>query len=159
MISTIHPLSDKYRNCVTERTNELFGGTTVVSRGIAHEPAKLPGFVALSGNELVGLATYFIAGDECELVTIDALIQQRSVGTQLLTAVEDIAKASDCRRLWLVTTNDNVDALRFYEKRGYRVKEIHKGAIARSRKIKPSIPEFGNYGIPISDEIELEKEF
>ncbi len=159
MNSVIEPLSDKYRNCVAERTNELFGGTTVISRGVLHEPAKLPGFIALSGKELVGLATYFISDSECELVTIDALIRERSIGTQLLTAVEAIAQASDCSRLWLVTTNDNVDALRFYEKRGYNVKQVHRNAIAKSRMLKPAIPEFGDYGTPIRDEIELEKKF
>lgn len=157
MNPNIEPLSDKYRNCVRERTNEVFGGTFVISRGVSHEPANLPGFIALSGKEVVGLATYQFANNECELVTIDALIQGRAVGSQLLRAVEEVATASNCQRLWLVTTNDNLDALRFYDKCGYRIKQVYAGSIAKSRIIKPSIPEIGNYGIPIRDEVELEK--
>jgi len=71
--------------------------------------------------------------------------------------VEKLAKMKNCSRIWLITTNDNVDALRFYQKRGYEIKSVHRYAIEESRKIKPQLPFVGKYGIPIRDEIEMEK--
>ena len=60
------------------------------------------------------------------------------------------------RRAWLITTNDNLDAIRFYQRRGFTIATVHAGAIEQSRTIKPSIPLVGSYGIPIRDEIEFE---
>ena len=66
-------------------------------------------------------------------------------------------RPSGARRLWLITTNDNVDALRFYQRRGFRLVRVHAGAVDRSRAaLKPGIPEAGDHGIPLRDELELE---
>ena len=59
-------------------------------------------------------------------------------------------------RLWLVTTNDNLDALRFYQRRGLRITAVAAGAVDEARKIKPGIPLLGDHGIAIRDEITLE---
>ena len=68
-----------------------------------------------------------------------------------------MAEASGARRLWLITTNDNVDALRFYQRRGFRLARVHAGAVDRSRAtLKPAIPEIGAHEIPLRDELELE---
>ena len=61
-------------------------------------------------------------------------------------------------KLWVITTNDNLDALRFYQKRGYTITKVHTDALKGWRKQKPEIPETGFYDIPIRDEIELEKD-
>ncbi|HYX85227.1 MAG TPA: GNAT family N-acetyltransferase [Gaiellales bacterium] len=135
---------------------ERWGAPVVVSRGVVHEPETLPGFVAEDDGEAVGLVTYRIAGRECEIVTIDALVEEHGVGTILLDAVTDAARAARCRRLWLITTNDNLRALRFYQRRGFFLVAVHRDAATRSREIKPTIPEVGEYGIPIRDELELE---
>ena len=66
-----------------------------------------------------------------------------------------IAAGAGCRRFWVVTTNDNVDALRFYQRRGFRLAELRTGAVDRSRQEKPQIPRTGDYGIPLHDEIDL----
>ena len=59
--------------------------------------------------------------------------------------------------MWLITTNDNLNALRFWQKRGFHLIKIYPSAIDKvSRKIKPQIPKMGADGIPIRDEIELE---
>jgi hypothetical protein len=74
----------------------------------------------------------------------------------LLQAVCDAARKACCNRLWLITTNDNVDALRFYQRFGFSLVALHRDAVRESRRLKPSIPETGKDGIPIRDEIELE---
>jgi len=93
---------------------------------------------------------------ECELVTLDALRQQNGVGSALLAAVAKQAAARGCQRVWLITTNDNINAIRFYQRRGMRLIAVHPGAVDAARRIKPSIPVIGEHGIPIHDELEFE---
>jgi GNAT superfamily N-acetyltransferase len=154
---TIEPLSERHRPWVMDQCTEHFGGTFVVSRGLVHEPAHLPGFVAVSGKDCVGLATYRFDGYQCEIVTLHVLGQWQGTGSRLVRAVEQAAIEQGCTRVWLITTNDNVDALRFYQKRGFTLTAIYPNALEKKRKIKPTIPLLGNYGIAIRDEIELEK--
>ena len=118
----------------------------------------LPGFISLVEGVRKGLITYRIDEDECEVITLDSLLEGRGIGTALLEAVRKLARSVGHRRTWLITTNDNVPAREFYLKRGFRVVAIHKDAIAESRKLKPEIPEKGINGIPIRDEIEMEAE-
>jgi len=139
------------------RQDRLFGGDTVVSRGRVHRPRELAGFVAVVGDEIVGLATLDIRGAQCELVTLDALLQWRGIGTALLVAVEESARRAGCTRLWLITTNDNVAAMRFYQRRGFVFAALHRNAVEESRRLKPAIPAVGHHSIPITDEIEMER--
>ncbi|MCK4566881.1 MAG: GNAT family N-acetyltransferase, partial [Candidatus Thorarchaeota archaeon] len=101
--------------------------------------------------------TYNIVNEDLEIVTMNAIEKNKGIGTALLDEIENLAKQKNCKRLWLITTNDNVDALRFYQKRGYEISAVHRHSIEESRKIKPQLPLVGNYGIPIRDEIEMEK--
>ncbi len=155
---------------------EHWGAAEMVSRGKVHRVDDLPGFVALgscaegllrpapTGNEsaaqpgarVCGVATYCIENEQCELLSIDSLAEGQGIGSALLDAVRQAAASACCRRLWLITTNDNLPALRFYQRRGLRLVAVHAGAVDQSRRIKPSIPETGLDGIPLRDEIELE---
>jgi len=133
-----------------------WGAEIVVSRGVAYTGADLPGFVAEMDGERVGLLTLNIANDECEIVTLDSLREGIGIGAALIDAARQTALEAGCRRLWLITTNDNLHMIGFSQKRGFRLAAVHCGAIAASRKIKPQIPEIGIGGISIRDEIELE---
>lgn len=150
-------LTDDDRLWVQERTELLFGGDFVVSRSEVHDPHKLPGFIATEGRERVGLATYCIYGGECELVTIDALCQYMGVGTMLLERVEEVAREAGCAKIWTITTNDNLDAQRFFQKRGFVISQVRLGGMTKIRLLKPNVPRVGYYGIPVRDEIEFEK--
>ena len=135
---------------------EHWGSSEIVTRGKIHDTSKLPGFTAIIGDEPLGLATYRIHGDECEMVSLNSLVEGIGVGSALVDAVAGKAREHGCRRLWLITTNDNSPAQRFCQHRGFTVAAVHKNAIAESRRLKPEIPENGIDGIPIQDEIELE---
>jgi ribosomal protein S18 acetylase RimI-like enzyme len=152
---TVRPLGEGDREWVRETLRELWG-ETVVSRGAVHDPTALPGFVAEEGGERVGLLTYRVDGADCEVVTIDAFPEGAGAGTALLDAAARAAREAGCGRVWLITTNDNLRALRFYQRRGFRLVAIHPDALERSRELKPSIPEIGLDGIPLRDELELE---
>lgn len=76
----------------------------------------------------------------------------------MVEAVGQLTAQQGCIRLWVIATNDNVDALRFYQRRGFCLVAVHRGAIDRSSTdLKPEIPVVGAYGIPLRDEIKLEK--
>ena len=85
------------------------------------------------------------------------MVEGIGVGSALVSTLEDAARAAGCRRLWLITTNDNLEALRFYQRRGFVLAALHPGAIEASRRLKPVIPLVGHDGIPIRDELELER--
>jgi GNAT superfamily N-acetyltransferase len=100
--------------------------------------------------------TYHIEGDACEIVSLDSLVEGIGIGAALIEAVKDAALAAGCTRLWLITTNDNLHALRLYQKRGFVLAALHRNALEVSRRLKPQIPLVGLDGIPLRDEIELE---
>ena len=132
-----------------------WGTTETLSRGGKVSDFDLPAFVALHEGEPAGLVTYRVLGSECEIVTLSSELENRGIGTALVAAVRVRAVASGCGRLWLTTTNDNLHALRFYQKRGFRLAALYPDAVKHARALKPEIPEIGTDGIPIRDEIEL----
>ena len=133
-----------------------WGSRLLVSRGKLHDAAALPGFFACHHERVIGLATYQLVDADCELVTLDSEVEGIGVGSALTAMVREAAIAADCRRLWLITTNDNLPALGFYQKRGFRITAVHSNALDLSRQLKPQIPLIGLDGIPLHDEIELE---
>jgi GNAT superfamily N-acetyltransferase len=138
---------------------EDHGSTRVARMGELVDPREHPALLAEDEGGLVGLLTYVVDADRCEVLTLHAADRWRGVGTALIEEVERVAAAAGCRLLWLITTNDNVDALRFYQRRGFRLARLHPGAVDRSREsLKPEIPEIGDHGIPLRDELELQKE-
>jgi len=113
--------------------------------------------IAEKEGRIVGVLSYIIDDDSCEVLTLHAAERSIGIGSALIREVEWLARAEDCRRLWLITTNDNLDALRFYQRQGFTLLALHVGGIVRDRKVKPEIPVIGEYGIFINDEIELQK--
>jgi GNAT superfamily N-acetyltransferase len=133
------------------------GSTRVARRGEVVSPLDHPMLIALDNDVPAGLLTYIVDGESCEVVTIHAVQPGQGVGTALLAAVSDTARVAGCAVLWLVTTNDNVDGLRFYQRRGFRIRAVRPGAVDDSRaRLKPEIPTIGTHDIPLRDEIELE---
>jgi len=152
----VRPLVPADNNRVRQKMIIEWGAETVVVHETVYRPAELPGFVAQSGDEIIGLLTYHLEGEACEIVTLNAWCEGIGVGTALIEAVRQAAGREKCRRLWLATTNDNLPALHFYQKRGFVIAAIHLNAIEKDHRLKPEIPLTGLNGIPIRDEIELE---
>ena len=135
---------------------ENWGDEFVVAHGVIYYPDTLEGFIALDGDEWIGEITYTFSEKECEIVSLDSAREGMGVGTMLIQKVVEKAREQDCRRIFLITTNDNLNALGFYQKRGFELMAVHRGAVNESRKIKPGIPLIGANNIPLRDEIELE---
>jgi GNAT superfamily N-acetyltransferase len=152
----IRELNENDKAWLTDLIKEWWAGPVIVTRGKLHHADGLPGFVAIHGCKPAGLVTYNIEGKECEIVTMNSSVENIGIGTALLDAAKAATSEKGCKRLWLITTNDNTHALRFYQKHGFTLAAIYPNAIEQSRKIKPEIPLTGNDDIPIRDEIELE---
>jgi len=135
---------------------EHWGSEEMVTRGNIYRVEQLDGFVIEDGDDWVGLLTFIVKDNECEVTSIDSLREDQGIGTRLIEAVINEAKRRNCSRLFLITTNDNMRALRFYQKRGFELTALYRGTVNESRKLKRSIPVTGFDGIPLRDEIELE---
>jgi ribosomal protein S18 acetylase RimI-like enzyme len=134
-----------------------WGADFVVAHGRVYHPHALPGFAAYDeAGEIAALTTYCLEGDDCEIVTLDSLRPGQGLGSARIAAVVGVARAAGCRRVWLITTNDNLRALRFYQKRGFRLLALYPNALDATRRLKPGLPALGFDGIPLRDELALE---
>ncbi len=138
-----------------ELIEKEWGGNPLLIRTLSYYPHTMPALIAIDDKERVGVLSYEIRGDICEVIVLQVFNKFTGIGTLLLDALKTQAKAAGCKQLYLMTTNDNVDALRFYQKRGFVISHIHIDSAKKSRALKPSIPLTGDYGIPIRDEIDL----
>lgn len=177
---TLRPIERIDREWIAHFMDQHWGTTQIVSRGKAVYGHLLPGFVAerpVEGDEepdneipedndeaedpvqpvkRIGLVTYNIEDNACEITTLNSLEEERGVGGALVDAVVTAMKEAKVKRIWLITTNDNLPALKFWQKRDFHLVTVHRDAIQEARRIKPQIPITGYEGIPIRDELELE---
>jgi N-acetylglutamate synthase-like GNAT family acetyltransferase len=177
---TVRSLQREDREWVAHFLDKHWGSTQMVTRGRILYGHLLPGFVAerlqppedegtsedsdddateenpIVTMEKIGLLTYNLEETECEIVSLDSLVPTIGVGTELVNSLIEAAKEASIKRIWLITTNDNLPALRFWQKRNFRLVHIHQNSIQQARRLKPQIPITGIHGIPIRDEIELE---
>ena len=154
---SLRPIEDADRPWLAADLEE-WGMRRLVSRGRLTEDASvLPGFLAERDGERVGFVLLRQEGDELEVVAIRSSEQWAGIGTPLLGAAEEEARRLGCRRAWLITTNDNLDAIRFYQRRGWDLAALHRHALDESRRLKPQIGDVGEYGIPLRHELELER--
>jgi ribosomal protein S18 acetylase RimI-like enzyme len=135
---------------------EYWGANFMITRGKIYRPEQLNGFVAEEDDAWLGLVTFVIEDHEMEVTSLDSLREGKGIGTTLINKVIEEARVQACQRLFLITTNDNLNALGFYQRRGFELSRLYRGAINESRKIKPSISLIGENNIPLRDEIELE---
>jgi len=152
----IRDLTPEDKGWVQRVLQQYWASPLQVSKGRAIRADELPGVVAVRDGEEVGLLTYRIEGEECEIVTHNSLAGHGGIGSCLLAAVRTKAREQGCSRLWCVTTNDNTPALRFYQRRDFDLIGLHIDAIAQARRLKPEIPDTGIDGIKIRHELELE---
>jgi GNAT superfamily N-acetyltransferase len=153
---TVRPITKNDKEWIARVITHWWGSTDVVTKGKLISVTPLPGFLAVLRDKPVGVVTYKIIGRECEIVTLNSLRSGKGIGARLLAEVKKVALFSRCTRLWVITTNDNMRALRFYQRQGFFLVAVYRDALKRSRHLKKEIPLIGQDGIPLRDEIELE---
>ena len=157
MINRIERISNKTRNLVNQFFIDNWFSTDMSIRGKIIDGTKLDGFLLQENETIIGLITYTFFEDICEIVSLDSKRENMGIGSALLKEIEKIAIDNQCKKMRLITTNDNMRALQFYQKRGYCLTKLYPNAMEEVRKQKPSVPLIGDNGIPLRDEIELEK--
>ena len=153
----IIPINIEMRNKIADFVSLNWGAPIIVTKGKIHAVEDIQGYAVVVNEEIKSLITYCIEKEECEIVSLDSLIENQGIGTSLIKKVIETAKEHQCRRVWLITTNDNIKAIRFYQRRGFSMVGLYVNAILESRLIKPQIPLCGFDDIPILHEIEFEK--
>ena len=153
--TTIRKILPEDKDWITKVMIDAWGSVVVVASQ-AFNTLELPGFIGEVDGEKAGILTYFVKDNRCEIVSLNSVIKNRGVGSLLLEKIKEYAKEKKYESIWLDTTNDNIDALKFYQKRGFRITKVYPDEIDKVRKLKPQIPEIGEYGIPIKDALELE---
>jgi ribosomal protein S18 acetylase RimI-like enzyme len=133
----------------------LFAAPRVASRGRLHYVRDLPGLIAELDGARAGLLLYHEGEHEVEIVVLVSEIKHRGIARGLVETLRRQAMSAGFRRLWLVTTNNNLEAIAFYRATGWQQVAVHRGAVKRSRLLKPEIPEIGPSRLPIEDEIEF----
>jgi GNAT superfamily N-acetyltransferase len=153
---SVRPVEDSDRDWLRE-TLAQSGHLRILSRGrLTEDASKLGGFLAEHAGTKLGYALVRIDNDELEVVALEALTRRQGIGTALLATAADEARKAGCARAWLITTNDNLDAVRFYQRRGWDLVALHRDSVTAGRNVKPEIPEVGDYGLPIRHELEFE---
>lgn len=154
---TIESINKENRAKALEVLKDHWGETTIlVSRGQVHDIRKLSGFIAVKDHKVVGIITYKLENNEIEIITLNAFEENKGIGTNLIEEVIKEGKELGCKRVWLITTNDNVHAMRFYQLKGFDMVAFHEDAVNKAREIKPEIPEIGHFDIKVEHEIEFE---
>jgi ribosomal protein S18 acetylase RimI-like enzyme len=155
-VIAVRALTDEDAAWKRDALRRAWGETLIARKGELVDALPLDGFVALDGGDRVGLLTYAVRGDEFEVVTIAVDFQGAGAGRALMHAARDRALELGTRRMWLVTTNDNVRAFGFYQRWGMHLSALYADGVTRSRAVKPSIPLLDEQGLPIRDELEFE---
>lgn len=152
----IHEIAPEDRERVNHFLQEQWGGTVMILRGERVDMMDRPGFIAWEDGGFAGLITYRMNAMECEVLSLDSLYERRGIGTALMGKVVGLARAAGLMRVKLITTNDNINAIGFYQRRGFDMAAFYRNAMETSRRMKPSIPLTGMDGIPLRHEIEFE---
>ncbi len=159
LIMSRSPITDADREEVAEFIERHWHSRLVVNRGRSYYPHEEPGFLARRDGQLVGVLTYHIHDDGAmELLTLNSTLEGAGIGFALMLDVIHKARQLGCPRIGLATTNDNLHAIGFYQRLGFHMTEIRRGAVDAARKIKPQIPMTGERGVPMHDEVIMELE-
>jgi GNAT superfamily N-acetyltransferase len=157
VVGIVHAATPADRPRITEFMLRNWGSSRMAVHGRVFEVPHLSGFVAEVDGELCGHLHYLVEAASVEVVWIGTVGERQGAGSALLAACARLARDRGLERMWLVTTNDNLDALRFYQRRGFRLLAVHPDAVDDARRdLKPEIPETGSFGIPMRDELQLE---
>ncbi|MBZ9689683.1 GNAT family N-acetyltransferase [Clostridium estertheticum] len=149
-------ISSENRKQINDFISSHWFSADMVVRGELVDMTILDGFVIYDEETIIGLVTYRIKVNECEIMSLDSLRERQGVGIALVNKVIQTASKMKCMKIKLITTNDNINAIRFYQKRGFDMANLYHNAVDTSRKLKPSIPLFGDFNIPLKHEIEFE---
>ena len=149
-------INSQNRNFINAFIKQHWYTTTMIIRGREIDMTKAEGFYFSEEKNIIGLITYIVYNGILEITSLDSLQENRGIGSKLVEAVIHEAKERKCQKIILITTNDNINAIKFYQKRGFDMANLFRNALDISRKLKPEIHLIGENSIPLRHEIEFE---
>ena len=152
----LQKVSEQNRGRINAFIRKQWFTTEMILRGQVVDMTQAEGFFAEEEDEIIGLITYEVSDRILEILSLDSLRPGRGLGTALIERVVQTARELGCRKIVVITTNDNLHALGFYQRRGFDMARLFRGALEVSRRLKPEIPLIGENNIPLRHEIELE---
>jgi ribosomal protein S18 acetylase RimI-like enzyme len=145
------------KELVNSELKELWGSEIIVTpSGVYKDVDTLDGIILEYEGKFAGMILYTIQKSEMEIVEIHVKVHGIAIGSELLQHAKLVAYKNKCRRIWVSTSNDNLNAMRFYQKRGFNMINIYIGFMDEVRRYKPELPQIGIDGIPLLHLIELE---
>lgn len=157
MVTHCERIHSANREMVNAFIREHWYTTTMIIRGKPIDMTQTEGFFLRDGESIAGLVTYIIYDTMLEITSLDSLRENQGIGSALVDMVVREAGERGVRKIVLVTTNDNINAIRFYQKRGFDMARLFRNAVDAARKLKPEIPLIGENSIPLHHEIEFER--
>jgi RimJ/RimL family protein N-acetyltransferase/GNAT superfamily N-acetyltransferase len=152
----IRQVDETLREKIQPILDETWGSPLLAVNGKLWDSRTMPGYAAVSGDDVLGYLLYEFHDGVCEIMVLESVVKNIGIATSLIEEVKQIAKINGTSKVVVQTSNDNTYAFRFYQRRGFRISEFRLGAMETARQLKPSIPLVGEEGIPLSDEIEFE---
>lgn len=149
-------ISSLNRDLINAFIKQHWYTTTMIIRGKEIDMTKVEGFYFRERKNIIGLVTYIVYDNILEITSLDSLQENQGIGSKLVETVIREAKEREFQKIVLITTNDNINAIRFYQKRGFDMSRLFRNAMDVSRKLKPEIPLIGENSIPLRHEIEFE---
>jgi len=154
-----YEIKDEDREEVARFIEEHWQSRVVMSSGKAYYPHLEQGFLERRDGQIAGLLTYHFDDDGCmEILTLNSTVEGQGIGSLLMLSAIDRARESNCKKIWLTTTNDRLRVVDFHQRLGFRLTKVRLDVVDEARKIKPQIPLTGERGVPIRDELVLELE-
>lgn len=149
-------INEENRKEVTDFIIQHWLSAEMVIRGHIVDMTKVDGIIVFDKKKIAALLTYDIKDDVCEIISLDSLAEGKGTGSLLIEKVIAAAREKHCKKVVVITTNDNIRAIRFYQKRGFDMAKLYRNALDVSRRLKPQIPLIGENDIPLRHEIEFE---
>lgn len=144
------------RDLINAFIKERWHSTSMIIRCKVIDMTKTEGFYFSEDEKVIGLITYIVYNNILEITSLDSLKENRGIGSKLIETIIQEAKERKIQKIVLITTNDNINAIRFYQKRGFDMVHLFRDALDVSRELKPEIPLVGKDSIPLRHEIEFE---
>jgi len=154
---TLREIKSTDQEWIKKISLDLWNSVKIVSQHKIYYTDKLSGILALYQDTRAGLLLYSIDQPTLNIISLNTLFENIGIGSKLIERIEKIGIKKKLKKVRVTTTNDNIDALRFYQAKGFQIIKVNVDIMNKYRKLKPELPKLGFYNIEIRDEFVLEK--
>lgn len=141
------------KDSIMAKIKTNWGSTSIVYSGMVYDLNTLKGIALKNNDIIVSILFYQVINKELNIILLESFVKRKGFGRIILQKIKEISKGNKYKRIIVTTTNDNIDAIKFYQLNEFDIIEVKFNAVDLSRKIKPEIPSVGNYGIKIKHEL------